>query len=194
MRAFLYVVTNIIFKIFYRIEVKNAGKVPEKGPVLLCANHNTMMDMFFLGFRLKRWVHWMAKDELFRNPLAAFVLRALGAFPVKRGIGDVGSIKNALRILEQGEIVGIFPQGTRINPLRTAAARVKPGAAMLAVNAGAPVLPAYIEGSCKLFGKMKIVYGDPYFIEKKPDGKYSKEEMAMFGEDIIRRIYSLAEE
>lgn len=194
MKRFAYVITRIFFALFYKIEVYNAEKVPKKGPALFCANHNTMMDMFFLGFKLKRWIYWMAKEELFRNPLLAILLRSLGAFPVKRGKGDVGSIKTAYKLLNKEKMVGIFPQGTRIDPSKLDTTKVKPGAAMIAVNAGVPIVPAMVEGSYKLFGKMRVIYGDPFTIENPEGRKFTGEELKELSRDILKRIYSLAEE
>ncbi len=194
MKRFTYIVTRIFFTIFYRIEVINIEKVPQDGPALFCANHNTMIDMFFLGFKLKRWIYWMAKEELFRNPLMAVLLRSLGAFPIKRGKGDVGSIKNTYKLLKKGKMVGIFPHGTRLDPSKLETTRVKPGAAMIAVNAGVPIVPAMVQGSYKLFSKMKVIYGDPFMLENPEGGKLTSEELKEMSRDIIKRIYSLAEE
>jgi 1-acyl-sn-glycerol-3-phosphate acyltransferase len=192
MRGFVYALTNIIFALFFKVEIVNANKVPLKGPALFCANHNTMLDMFFLGYKLKRWINWMAKEELFKNPITSFIFKSLGAFPVKRGTGDVGSIKIAYKLLQEGNIVGIFPHGKRIDPAKIDTAKIKPGAAMIAVNAGVPIIPAYIQGSYRIFGKMKIIYGDPFSIEIKKDEKYSREELAEISKDIIKRVFSLA--
>lgn len=193
MRKFALILTKIIFKIFFRVEVINKENVPSAGPALLCANHNSMLDMFFLAFKLKRWVYWMAKEELFRNPIAAFVLRRMGAFPVRRGTGDVGSVKYAYKLLEQKEFVGIFPQGTRIDPTKIETTRVKPGAAMIAAKAGVPIIPAIVKGNYKIFSKMKVIYGEPFSIDKSQGNKYEKEELTQLSRDIIKKIYSLAE-
>lgn len=196
MRKFTYIITNIIFKLFFRVTIVHPEKFPLEGPALLCANHNSMLDMFFLGFRIKRWVYWMAKEELFKNPIAGFIYRKLGAFPVKRGHGDIGSIKNAYKLLSKGEVVGIFPQGTRIDPSKIETIRVKPGAAMIAASAGVPVIPANIQGNYRIFSRIKVTYGDPFYIGN-PDGsdrdrKYTKEELSELGRDIIRKVYALA--
>lgn len=192
MKTFARIVTIIIFKIFFRVEVINRGKFTKNGPALLCANHNTILDMFFLGFRIDRWIHWMAKEELFRNPVMSFILRRLGAFPVKRGTGDVSSVKNAYKLLEEGKVVGIFPHGTRIDPAKIETARIKSGAAMIAANAGVPIIPATVVGSYKIFSRMKVIYGDPFTIQME-DKKLTKEELAEISKDIIRRVYSLSE-
>jgi 1-acyl-sn-glycerol-3-phosphate acyltransferase len=189
MKTFAIIVTTIVFKLIFRVEVINRDKIPQKGPALLCANHNTFLDMFLLGYRLDRWIHWMAKEELFRNPITGFIFKKLSAFPVKRGTADVGSVKNAYRLLEEGKIVGIFPQGTRRHA--GGASRVKSGAAMIAANAGVPIIPATVKGTYKLFSKMTVNFGDPFMISKHED-KLTKEELAEISTDIINRIYSLS--
>ncbi|NTV89746.1 MAG: 1-acyl-sn-glycerol-3-phosphate acyltransferase, partial [Clostridiales bacterium] len=102
MKRFAVIITTIFFKLFYRVEVENADKIPSEGAAILCSSHKSMLDMFFLGYDIKRWVHWMAKEELFRNPITRAIYSSLGAFPVKRGKGDVGSIKTAYKILQEG--------------------------------------------------------------------------------------------
>lgn len=193
MKKFAIFITTIVFKLIYRVELVNMEKVPVKGPAILCANHNNILDMFFLGFRLKRWIYWMAKEELFKNPIAAFILGKLGVFPVKRGKGDISSIKNAYKLLDEGKIVGIFPQGTRINPQRIETMRVKPGAAMIALNAGVPIIPAAIQGNYKLFGKVRVIFGDPFYLEHKDGEKHKKDELKELAKDIIKRVYLLME-
>lgn len=193
MKRFAIIITNIVFKLFYRVELVNLHKVPPKGPALFCANHNNILDMFLLGYKLDRWIYWMAKEELFRNPITAFIYKKLGAFPVKRGTGDVGSIKNAFKLLDEGKIVGIFPQGTRIDPSKIETTRVKSGAAMIAVSAGVPIIPAAVQGNYKLFSKMRVIYGDPFVIEDIQDRKYTKEELTELSRDILKRVYSLVE-
>lgn len=189
MKTFARIVTTIVFKLIFRVEIINREKIPQKGPALLCANHNTFLDMFLLGYKLDRWICWMAKEELFKNPIAAFVLKRLGAFSVKRGTADVGSVKNAYRLLEEGKIVGIFPQGTRRHA--GGAGRVKSGAAMIAAKVGVPIIPATVKGNYKLFSKLTVSFGDPFMISKHED-KLTKEELAEISTDIINRIYSLS--
>lgn len=191
MKRLAVFITKVVFGIFYRVELVNTEKIPEDGPAILCAAHNTMLDMFFIGYRLKRWVYWMAKEELFKNPISAFIFKSLGAFPVKRGKGDVGSIKAAYKLLQEGNIVGIFPHGTRIREESRKTARIKPGAAMMAVNTGARIIPAAIKGNYKLFSRMQIIFGDPFSVNTLSDKKYTTEELAEISLNIMDRIYSL---
>lgn len=192
MKIFARIITNIVLRLLFRIEVINSEKIPAEGPVLFCANHNSILDMFFLGFKIKRWIHWMAKEELFRNPVLSYIITKLGAFPVKRGKGDVGSIKYAYKLLGEDKIVGIFPQGTRIDPEKIETARIKPGAAMIAANTGVKVLPATVSGSYRIFSRMKVVFGEPFVIKKEGE-KPTREELTKISRDIIKRVYSLSE-
>jgi len=193
MRSFLKILTNIVFKLFFRVKVINIDKVPSEGGAIICANHNSMLDMFFLGFKLKRWIYWMAKEELFRNPIMSFVFTKLGAFPVKRGTGDTAPIKQSYKILEEGKLLGIFPHGTRIAHSKVEEKKVKPGVVMIAMHTGAPIVPVCIQGSYKLFSRMNIIYGDPFKIEAEKDKKYTREELTEYSRQIIKKIYSLAE-
>lgn len=193
MKRLARILTNIFFKLFFRVNVIDVDKVPSEGGAIICANHNSMLDMFFLGFKLKRWIHWMAKEELFRNPILALIITKLGAFPVKRGSGDTGPIKQSYKILEDGELLGIFPHGTRISPSRFERKKVKPGAALIAMTAGVPIVPVYIQGNYKIFSKMNVIYGDPYTIETQEDKRYTREELKELSREIVKKIYSLAE-
>ena len=117
----------------------------------------------------------------------------LGAFPIKRGKGDVGSIKTAYKHFEDGNIVGIFPQGTRVKANNRNSAGIKPGAALLATNAGVKVIPASVEGNYRLFGKIRVVFGEPYMIEVEKGKKLTSDELSEISRGIMQKIYSLSE-
>ena len=182
-------------KFLYRLEVTGLENIPAEGGVILCSNHPWTFDMFFIACKVKRLVHYMAKEELFKNPILAYILTKLGAFPVKRGTGDINSIRTALKILKEGKILGILPEGTRtgFNTLR----KVKPkaGAALIAVKANVPIVPAAISGDYrKLFSKVKVKFGKPFYINSDADKKYTKEELEEISRGIMDKVYSLLEE
>ena len=122
-------------KLLLRVHWQDRGNepMPETGPYLVCANHQTALDVLFLCAVLRRQQpHFMAKAELFRVPVLGRLVRWLGAYPVSRGKGDVGAIKHAIRLLENGTSIGLFPQGTRCRGQNPADCRPKNGAAMIA--------------------------------------------------------------
>jgi 1-acyl-sn-glycerol-3-phosphate acyltransferase len=155
----------------YRTRVVDAGRVPARGPVVLAANHESILDPFFLAAVTSRPIRFLTKAELFRNPVLAQVLRGLGGIPVRRE-GDLGRAADAsLEALEEGEIVGVFPQGTCL-PYRER--RFQRGAARLALAAGAPLLPVLLVGTERTiqprthrigFPRVTIVVGEPLSVE-----------------------------
>ena len=110
---FLRVLCKIFFSVFLRVRVIDADKMPREGGVIVAANHESMLDMFMIGYRVPRYIKWMAKEELFKNKLVAKFITACGAYPVKRSTRDVSAARTTFEMLERGEPVGIFPQGTR---------------------------------------------------------------------------------
>lgn len=144
---------------FYRWQVIGAEHIPKEGPVILCANHISLLDPPLLGSGIERQVHFMAKEELFRIPVISFFIKKFGAFPVKRGAGDRASIRTALNLLEDGKIFGIFPEGTRSKNGELGPGL--PGVAMFALKSQAAVIPVAIVGPYRLFKPVKIVYGQP---------------------------------
>ncbi|WP_456049033.1 lysophospholipid acyltransferase family protein [Acetivibrio cellulolyticus] len=185
---------KIVFSLLYRVKIVGMENVPKDGALILCANHNGEMDMFFIGYRLKRLVHYMAKEELFKNPLLGGFIRWLGAFPVKRGKADVEAIKTSLKLLENNEILGIFPEGTRMKKKAANSIRVKPGVALIAQKSGAPIIPVAVMGSYKPFSKIKIVFGKPFSIDLNKDNKYTNSELVEISENIMSKVYALMEE
>ncbi|AEV68455.1 lysophospholipid acyltransferase family protein [Acetivibrio clariflavus] len=185
---------TIVFAIFYRVEVIGKENVPETGPLILCANHNGELDMFFIGYKIKRLVRYMAKEELFRNPLFAKFITWLGAFPVKRGKGDVEAIKTSLRILENNEVLGIFPEGTRMKNKDAKSIRIKPGVALIAQKSGAPIIPVAVSGRYRPFSKIKVVFGKPFRLDLEKDKKYTNSELVEIAKDIMSKVYALMEE
>jgi len=190
----LRVIVKIVFAILYRVEVIGKENVPESGPLILCANHNGEMDMFFIGYKINRLVRYMAKEELFRIPLLSGIIKWLGAFPVKRGKADVEAIKTSLRILENNEILGIFPEGTIMRNKDAKSVRIKPGVALLAQKSGAPIIPVAVSGRYRPFSRIKVVFGKPFTIDLDKDKKYTNSELSEIAKDIMSKVYALMED
>jgi len=142
----------------YRIELDHPERVPAAGPVILVANHESMLDPFLLGLVTPRPVRYMAKAELWNWRLLGRILDGLGCFPVERGTGDTVALGSAGALLADGEVLGMFPQGT------TRPYRDRPwfrGAARLAIATGAPLVPVCIVGSEKALRPRKPKLGLP---------------------------------
>lgn len=162
---FLRGVFRLMFSVMFRLKAEGRENIPKEGAVVLCANHTSNWDPPVLGSLLERKVHYMAKAELFELPVLKQVLPRIGAFPVKRGGVSKDSIRLSLQLLKNGEIIGVFPEGTRSN----AGGMGKKGAASLALKSGATVIPAAIIGNYSLFRPMKVVYGPAVDINEFAD-------------------------
>ncbi|HEX3509837.1 MAG TPA: lysophospholipid acyltransferase family protein [Solirubrobacteraceae bacterium] len=133
------------FLVYLRMERIGREHLPRTGPLLLASNHRSFLDPFLIGTMVRRPVYYMAKRELFEKRWQAWILNALGAFPVDRGAGDGDAMATARAILERGDCVVVFPEGTRVRrgPLGTP----RRGIGRLALETGAPVAPVAVIGS-----------------------------------------------
>ncbi len=128
----------------YGVEVTGAERVPRRGPAILVANHESLFDPWILALVSPRPVRYMAKSELWRWRLLGVAFESFGAFPVERGAGDRTAISRAAALLEDGELLGIFPQGTsKQHPERP----FHRGAARLALTTGVPLIPVRLTGT-----------------------------------------------
>lgn len=159
-------VVYLFFRLLFRLRVEGRGNVPPQGGVVVCANHRSYLDPPVLAVAFPRPIYYMAKEELFSVPLLAPLIRVFGAFPVKRGVSDLRSLRRGLELLRQGKAVGIFPEGTR----RRLLGRGHPGAIFLALQAGVPVIPVAISGSYLPFSRVTVRIGKPLVLPR-PQGR-----------------------
>ncbi|HET9509155.1 MAG TPA: lysophospholipid acyltransferase family protein [Gaiellaceae bacterium] len=128
----------------YRVTITGADRIPSRDGVILVANHESMFDPWLLALATPRPVRYMAKSELWRIPLVGRALDAFGTFPVERGTGDGTAMSRAASLLHEGEVIGIFPQGTSKQLPERPFHR---GAARLALATGAPIVPVRLVGT-----------------------------------------------
>jgi 1-acyl-sn-glycerol-3-phosphate acyltransferase len=136
-------------RVWFRLRVAGVEHVPARGAAILAPNHKSFFDAFFVGLSTRRHVRFMAKTELMKGPLGWLFMR-LGAFPVHRGAADAEAIQTARSILEQGGLVVMFPEGTRVEDPHALGAPHH-GAGRLALETGAPIVPTAIAGTHKLW-------------------------------------------
>jgi 1-acyl-sn-glycerol-3-phosphate acyltransferase len=164
--TFVAAVSWPFIKWLYRLRAEGVGNLPQDGGYVLAANHVSNLDPWPLGIPIwpRRYLRFMAKSELFWWPLGPLI-RAGGAFEVRRGERDVEAMKTAVDLVRQGHIVVMFPQGTRERKglVKKYRPRAHTGAARIALDAGAPLVPAAIAGTDRLsrFGPLRVRYGEP---------------------------------
>ncbi|HET9738185.1 MAG TPA: 1-acyl-sn-glycerol-3-phosphate acyltransferase, partial [Solirubrobacteraceae bacterium] len=133
------------FHLYFRMSRIGREHIPASGPVIFVSNHRSFLDPFVIGTVARRPLYYVAKREIFKYRPVSWFLSSLGAFPVNRGAGDADMLATAKAILERGDCVLIFPEGTRIRP--GTLARPKRGVGRLALETGAPVLPVAVIGT-----------------------------------------------
>lgn len=148
-----------LFALLFPIRVEGLEHFPATGAVMLCCNHISLRDPVLLIAVCPRMVRFMAKEELFHCKPFGWLLRHMGAFAVKRGESDLGSVRAALGVLQEGCVMGIFPQGHRDTQDQDRA--LKNGAAMIALRSRATVLPAHVAGPYRLFRPIRVSFYPP---------------------------------
>lgn len=190
MRAIVSFFTHL----FFRIKKYGVHNVPKEGACIICCNHTSISDILFLGILCPRQVHFMGKDEIFKNKILAFLFTRLGAFPVNRRTGDKGAINKAEEILSEGKILGIFPEGTRYTD--GAPHKAKPGAAMLALSTKATILPCAVyrsKSKVHFLQKATFRFGSPIYYEEYSGGETGKTAIRRTSEIITEKITELWE-
>lgn len=189
-----YNICNNLVKIFillsFRVKIYGSENVPLDSGVIIAVNHRSNWDVPMAGISCPRKLAFMAKSELFENPLFGKLISALGAFPVKRGKGDIGAVKAALGILSKNNAMLIFPEGTR-NRTGKPLKRVKEGLALFAVRAKVPVVPVFIEGEYKWLSKITVTYGKPIYFEEYWGKKLSSEELSRISMEVYNSMWAL---
>jgi len=148
-RRALVALARSLFRSVMEMRVDGLENLLPEGPVILAANHVTNFDVFPMQFALPRPIFFMGKAELFKNPLMDLVLRNLSGFPVNRGENDQWAMRHAAKVLAHGQMLGMFPEGTRSKGRGLKVA--KTGSARLAIEAHCPILPMVIVGSDQFF-------------------------------------------
>lgn len=185
---FIKIIGGFIFSTFYRIKYEGRENLPKSGGYVICSNHTSMTDIPFMAIGCDRQIHFMAKEELFKSKFLNWFFKKLGAFSVKRGTGGTEAIHNAISIIENGNVMGIFPEGKR--SFEGAPQRAKSGISVIVASTNATVVPVsiYHKGKIKLFGKVTVRYGKPILPEEIGLKDCSRGELKRISNLIMEKI------
>ena len=187
-----------LFRLLGGWRVFGREKVPLKGGALVCSNHTSFLDPPVLGAALPRRTYYFAKKELFEIPIFGSIIRKCYAFPVEREVGDREAVRNAIRLVSEGELLILFPEGGRSPDGTLQAGGI--GAALIASRGGVPILPAAVRGSDKALplhakflhrAKVSVAFGDPIY----PEGeKLTKEQLQELTDRLMVQIAALQQQ
>ncbi len=154
-----YTIKFLIILIF-GLDVEGLENIPHEGGAVVAGNHTTLFDPFPIAVALKRQIHFMAKQELFEMPIISWILPRVNVFPVKRGLADREAIRTAQERVKAGNLLGIFPEGTR-NKSDDEVLPLQGGAALIALKTGVPIIPCVVTNVSPLrFRKrVKVTFG-----------------------------------
>lgn len=178
--------------IVFRVKKVGEENIAKEGAYILCANHRSNWDPPILVASTKRKMYVMAKEELFKNNFIRWFAKKCCVFPVKRGKMDLESMKFSLKILKEGQILMIFPEGTRNGMEKNG--RAQNGAAFMALKTGVPVIPVGIKGEMKPFHKVTLHYGKPLDFSEYKSNKPEKEVLDKVSKEIMDNIIMLTNE
>lgn len=177
----------IYLKLFFRFKIYGKENIPSDGKIIICANHSSNNDTLMLAMTTKRTIHFMAKEELFRNPVLRWVFTKAHAIMVHRDGNDMVAIRSAIRVLGAGEVLGIFPQGTRDKGGIHKPDSFKTGVATISVKTQSPVIPVFISEEYKFFRRNCIYVGSPINTWEHAPKKPTQEDYDNIANGLIRQ-------
>ena len=188
------------FRVYHRGKIFHRERLPDTGAFILAGNHVSFLDPPFYGLCCRREAFYMARDTLFRNPIAGWILRSWNCVPINRDRGDIGALRTMLRLLGEGKAVLMFPEGTRSRDGQLQEARA--GIGMMVAKANVPVMPMRIFGTERALprgasiprpAQVKVAFGEPVTFKVPEDlkGEALKAFYLEIGQEIMRRIAAL---
>lgn len=204
-RSPLYVVMRailrVVLRVAFRLEVVGVENIPRHGGAIIAPNHRSLIDHPAVGVSTDRQIWFMGKSELFRHPLAARFLRAMNSFPVNRGKPDRASLQKCLELLDAGELVGIYPAGTREPDSRFEG--LEDGFTYIALKSGVPIVPVALSGTESVlphgrrfprFVKIRILIGEPFRLGRRHAGMLPRGKIREATQEAKRRLDAVMDE
>lgn len=196
MKDTLRKIIKFLFKIaaivIYRPKIKGKENLPKCDAAIICPNHVHALDSAVLIAMNKRKINVLAKEELYKNGFIRWIADLFGIFPVKKDSKSLESVKISLKLLKKKELLMIFPEATRNGMAK--GVKPKDGAIKLAIKANVPIIPVGIQGTFKLFKKVKVNIGEPLYYSEYKDEINNKELLDELTEDLMCKIVKLRDE
>ena len=191
---FIKYMSKILMLLIVKLEFIDKNKIPREGQIVFASNHVSLWDPVILGVFLTRQVHFIAKEELFNVFFLGFIMRKVGAIPIKRGQADRKAIKESINYLQKGEALCIFPEGKR--NIGKELGSFLAGTSLISIKGNAPIIPVAIIGTNNILKKglrtkVKIVIGDLIEVEEYHNKKLSSVQVESVTKDLENEVRRL---
>ncbi|EGC84495.1 lysophospholipid acyltransferase family protein [Anaerococcus hydrogenalis] len=183
---FIYFLIRLIVTPIYRIKVHGIENIPKDQKYIICANHKSLLDPVFVALAVNRQVHFIAKKELFEIPILKSILKKLKALPAQRDGKDLSVLRDSIKLIKEGKILGIFPEGTRVKEIKRE--NIKDGAGYIALKSKTDILTIEIISSYKPFRKTDLYIKNPVKVENFKKYK-SKDAMEKLMDETYEKMY-----
>ena len=169
------------------------NNLPKEGKFILTCNHQSLNDVLVVCIKVKRVIRFIAKKELFKSKLMAWFMKRMGVIAVDRDKPDLSSFKNVVKVLKEGGVVGVFPEGTRNKKQDGKLLPFKSGVAMFALKTKTPIVPMLLVRKPKLFRRNQLVIGEPFELTEYYDKPIDAEVLDVATEIIYQKTLALKE-
>ncbi|NLM19061.1 MAG: 1-acyl-sn-glycerol-3-phosphate acyltransferase [Clostridiaceae bacterium] len=178
-------------KIIYRPVYHNLYYIPQQESYLLFSNHHSLLDPILIHIGMPEYIYWVAKEELFSNPILKYILKKIGAISLNRNEVDLSAMRQIISHLKAGNIVGLFPQGKRVDKDEYEAIIPQAGVASICTHFDATILPCYSSGPYKAFRRNHFYFGAPFCLNPKSDSLKKSEKNQNLAIEIVRQCYQI---
>jgi 1-acyl-sn-glycerol-3-phosphate acyltransferase len=183
---FVITILKILMPFVFRVKAEGLENIPKEGPAIVCANHRNMLDCVVIAIKCKRQIYFLGKQELYKTKFWRTVFLKLGSIPVKRGEPDLNVIRQSGKVLKEGHLLGIFPEGTRIKTGELG--EFEPGTAMIALRNKSSVVPMHIYGDYKFMHRIVLKVGKPFELTEYYGQRMSMDLLAEATEVIKNKV------
>lgn len=179
---------SLFMLLFYPFNLRGANNIPKDGKAIIVANHSSNWDPLLIAMITYRVIHYLGKIELFKNKFFGWFFKQAHVIPVDRDNVKPRTVINCLKRLKEGEILGIFPEGTRV---QEQSENISDGFVVFAIKSQSPIIPIHVEGKFRPWSKIDVIVGEPIILKEEFKKKIKDVDTKKIASDIMNQIYNL---
>ncbi len=192
-RKFATFLLRNFVRIFYRPQYHHLEYIPQDGGYMVMGNHISLLDPLLVHATIPKYVHWVSKKELFKSKLLKKIFSKLKMIELDRDNIDIAAMKAIRNYIKSDKIVGLFPQGTRVEPEQYLDVLPQAGVSAICTKYNTMILPFYLEGPYRIFRKNHIYFGAPFSLNGNLSFHNKEDKNQTLSNEIMRRVYDIAD-